>query len=267
MQAGSPSQVPDPILAAAHYFHGLGVVTVTLDLQEERRPNGQVRKFPNRWASRGKPWTRANLGNCLREFAKSGRNTIAIVTEESDIYALDIDVKDGGFKELERMLEEHGGFLEDTPRLTSGNGGMHVLFSLLQSEQAGLRNCANRERIRYHGDRVGIGTRGRGGMLYTAPSSYVGLDGTRRCYKWDHEILPDRSNLRAVPGWLISILYESGEAPSEDGGGGGGGYILKSPDPPSTQRAGVLIWSPRSSSRVCPDCPSSGTKPYSSRKC
>ncbi|GAQ91604.1 hypothetical protein KFL_008160040 [Klebsormidium nitens] len=200
---------PDPILAAAHHFHELGVVTLTHDLQEKRFPNGEVRKVPGRWPSR-KPWNEANLGNCLQE----SRNTIAIVTEASDILAVDVDVKDGGFQAVERMLEEHGLFLEDTPRLTTGNGGMHVLFSLSQSAEAGLRNCANRKRIRYKGEPVGIDVRGRGGMLYTAPSSYVGLDGTCRCYEWDQEILPDRSNLRAPPD------NESDEAPSEDGGGG-----------------------------------------------
>ena len=158
------------------------------------------------------------------------------------------------------MLEEHGGFPEDTPRLTTGNGGMHVLFSLSQSAEAGLRNCANREKIRYQGERVGIDTRGRGGMLYTAPSSYVGLDGRRRSYEWDQEILPDRSNLRAVPEWLISILHESDEAPSEDGGGGDGGYVLKSLNAPRAQMQAVSIWSPESSSRVCPSCPSSRAK-------
>jgi hypothetical protein len=60
-------------------------------------------------------------------------------------------------------LKEHGGFLEDTPRLTTGNGGLHILFSLSQSEQAGLRNCGNRARIHYKGEPVGIDTRGRGG--------------------------------------------------------------------------------------------------------
>ncbi|GAQ92412.1 hypothetical protein KFL_010100016 [Klebsormidium nitens] len=112
------------------------------------------------------------------------------------------------------MLKDHGGFLEDTPRLNTGNGGLHILFSLSQSEQAGLRNCSNRAWIRYEGKAVGIDVRGRGGMLYTAPSSYVGLDGTLRCYTWDHEILPDRSNLRATPDSLVAILNGSGEAPN-----------------------------------------------------
>jgi hypothetical protein len=173
VQTGSPTQL-DPILAAAHHFHGLGVVTVTHDLQEKRFLNGQVRKVPCRWASL-KPWKEANLSNCLFEFAKSGRNSIAIVTETSDIYALDVDVKDGGFKALERMVEEHGEFLENTPRLNTGNGGLHILFSLSHSEQAGLLNCNNRARIRYKGEAVGIDVRGRGRMLYTAPSSYVVL--------------------------------------------------------------------------------------------
>ncbi|GAQ87621.1 hypothetical protein KFL_003660010, partial [Klebsormidium nitens] len=118
----------DPILAAAHHFHSLGVVTVTHDLQETRFSKGQVRKKPCNWGSESKPWKEADLTNCLSEFAKPGRNSIAILTEKSDIYALDVDVKDGGYEALELMLEEHGGFQEDTPRLTTGNGGFHILF-------------------------------------------------------------------------------------------------------------------------------------------
>ncbi|GAQ93204.1 hypothetical protein KFL_013580020 [Klebsormidium nitens] len=208
-----PTQPIDPILAAAHYFHGLGVVTVTHDLQEKLQKNGKVCKAPSHWAS-PKPWKEANLSTCLSEFAKPGRNSIAIVTEVSDIYALDVDVKDGGFEALEQMLEEHENFLEDTPRLTTGNGGLHILFSLSQSEQAGLRNCCNRARIRYKGQAVGIDVRGKGGMLYTAPSTYTALDSTLRRYEWDQEILPDRSSLRAVPEWLISILNNDSEATS-----------------------------------------------------
>jgi hypothetical protein len=215
VQTGLPSQV-DPILAAAHFFHGLGIVTITHDLQEKRFPNGQVRKVPCRWGSL-KPWKEANLSNCLSEFAKSGRKSIAIVTEKSDIFALDVDVMDGGFEALERMLDEHDNFPVDTPRLTTGNGGLHILFSLSPSEEAGLLNCSNRTRIRYTGEAVGIVIRGEGGLLYTAHSSYTGLDGTLRRYEWDHEILPDRSNLRAVPDWLISILNDGGEAPSGSG--------------------------------------------------
>jgi hypothetical protein len=124
-----------------------------------------------------------------------------------------VDVKDEGFEALERMLKEHGDFLENTPRLNTGNGGLHILFSLSESEQAGLLNYNNRARIRYKGEAVGIDVRERGGMLYTAPSSYVGLDGTLRCYKWDQEILPDRSNRRAIPEWLVSIPNVSNEAP------------------------------------------------------
>lgn len=207
--AFSPSQdaAPclDPILAAAHQFHSLGVVTITFDLEEGRNKTGEVRKFAKGLGF----WKQANHDNCLSEkFARPGRNSIAIITEESNLFAVDVDVKDGGFEALQQMLEEHDNFPEDTPRLTTGNKGMHVLFSLSKSEEAGLRNGSNRTRIRYKGEKVGIGIRGRGGMLYTAPSSYRGLDGELRRYEWDHEILPDRSNLRAIPDWLIAILNE-----------------------------------------------------------
>ncbi|GAQ92546.1 Bacteriophage/plasmid primase P4-like protein [Klebsormidium nitens] len=208
----------DPILAAAHHFHSLGVVTITFDLEEERNKKSEVRKAAKDMGY----WKRANHDNCLSEkFARPGRNSIAIITEESDLFAVDVDVKDGGFEALQQMLEEHDNFPEDTPRLTTGNKGMHVLFSLSKSEEAGLRNGSNRTRIRYKGEKVGIDIRGRGGMLYTAPSSYQGLDGELRRYEWDHEILPDRSNLMAIPDWLIAILNEDQSGPPQQQAKGG----------------------------------------------
>eukprot|EP00243_Klebsormidium_subtile_P007488 TRINITY_DN332_c0_g1_i2.p1 TRINITY_DN332_c0_g1~~TRINITY_DN332_c0_g1_i2.p1 ORF type:complete len:385 (-),score=50.11 TRINITY_DN332_c0_g1_i2:1061-2215(-) len=212
----APISTIDPILAAAHHFHSLRVVTVTHDLFEKKFSNGQVRKPPCNWAS-DKSWKEANLGNCLQEFAKPGRNSIAIVMEHSDIYALDVDVKDGGFEALDRMVTENDVFPDDTPHVITGNGGLHLLFSLSKSEDAGLLNSSNRAKIPYSGEVVGIDVRGRGGMLYTAPSSYKGLDGTRRSYEWKKEILPDRSNLRAVPDWLLRILNGGGEAPGGRG--------------------------------------------------
>jgi hypothetical protein len=248
VQTGLPSQL-DPILAAAHHFHGLDIVTVTFDLHKKLNDKRKVCKVPCRWASGPKSWREVNLGNCLQEFAKPGRNSIVIVTETSDIYALDVDVKDGGFEALERMLKEHGDFLENTPRLNTGNGGLHILFSLSQSEQAGLLNCNNRARIRYKGKAVGIDVRGRGGMLYTAPISYVGLDGTLRRYMWDREILPERSNLRAVPDWLLSILNDGDEGPS--GGvevtqeGDKARYVFQAASMLHMLKLPLLFWSPR----------------------
>lgn len=124
----APIPTIDPVLAAAHHFHSLGVVTVIHDLQE-REKDGKVFKAPCNWPS-PQSWKAANISNCLSEFAKRGRNSIAIVTENSDIYALDIDVKDEGYEALDQMLEEHGGFRDDTPRVITGNGGLHIFFSL-----------------------------------------------------------------------------------------------------------------------------------------
>jgi hypothetical protein len=98
--------------------------------------------------------------------------------------------------------------MENTPCVTTGNGGLHILFSLSKSEKAGLRNSGNRQKIKYKGEKVGIDFCGRGGMLFTAPSSYRGLKGELRRYDWYHEILPDHFNLRAIPEWLIAILNE-----------------------------------------------------------
>ncbi|GAQ85682.1 hypothetical protein KFL_002480195 [Klebsormidium nitens] len=204
---GGPSRV-DPILAAAHHFHTMGVASLTFNMKVWLNDKGEEKKAP---AGLMREWqNKCDLGNCLREGVRPGRGCVAIVTEPSDIYALDVDTKDGGVEAFERMLEEHGPLPDDTPWEWSGNRpGRHFFFSLSQSKAAGLLSGAGRTRLTYKGVKVGLDMRGEGGMLFVGPSSYKGSDGAVRQYEWVQEIAPDRSNLRALPPWLIEIINAS----------------------------------------------------------
>jgi hypothetical protein len=133
-----------------------------------------------------------------------------MVTGASDIYALDVDASDGGLEAFERMAAEHGSLPGDTPMATTGNGGLHILFSLPASVEAGLKERTNKAHISYKGEAVGIDTRGEGWLLYIEPSRFRGCHGTRRSYHWEYAVAEDRSNLKAMLAWLIDVLNSTG---------------------------------------------------------
>lgn len=112
------------------------------------------------------------------------------------------------------MLAEHGDLPADTPwEWTGHRPGRHFLFSLSKSKEAGLLSGKGRTRLTYKDKKVGLDTRGEGGMIFVGRSRYMGLDRTVRQYEWVQEIAPDRSNLRALPGWLIENINAS-DAPT-----------------------------------------------------
>ncbi|GAQ83538.1 hypothetical protein KFL_001520080 [Klebsormidium nitens] len=208
---GGASRV-DPIVAAAHHLHTHGVAALTFNMKVSLNDKGEEKKAP---AGLMPEWQKkCDLGNCLRQGVRPGRACLAIVTEPSDLIVLDVDTKDEGVETFEEVLAEHGPLPDDTPWEWSGTRpGMHFFFSLSQSKAAGLLSGANRTKLTYKGQKVGLDTRGEGGMVFVGPSSYKSLDGTVRSYEWVQEIAQDRSNLRAMPGWLIGILNDS-SAPS-----------------------------------------------------
>jgi hypothetical protein len=218
-----PSEVPpapaakvqDPCLDAARHLHSLGVPTLSVDLSVNSMGVKTPRGLPSRWGA-------CRLDNCLEEYVKPRHNSLAMITgSASDVYAVDVDLKDNGAAAFQEMLEENGCLPSDTPTERMGSGGMHLLFSLRASLDAGLISGGSRNKLKWRGrgdtgsegpKKVGIDTRGDGGMLYCAPSSYVAADGTRLAYTWLEEIEPDRSNLRSMPQWLISFINGKGAA-------------------------------------------------------
>ncbi|GAQ90320.1 hypothetical protein KFL_006270020 [Klebsormidium nitens] len=215
--AAQTSPVPgapcvDPCLATAHHFHSLGVVSMTLQIRAYKNRKGVEKKKP---IGLRRDWeSKCDIGNCLQSWVQPRQNCLAMSTGASDMYVVDIDSKDGGCEAFDEMLAEHGALPADTPwEWTGHRPGKHFFFSLSQSKEAGLQGVRNKGGVWYKGKKVGIDTRGERGMLFVAPSSYKGLDGTVRQYEWVQEIAPDRSNLRALPGWLIQIFNASDAHP------------------------------------------------------
>jgi hypothetical protein len=167
-------------------------------------------------------WVACRLDNCLKEYVKPRHNSLAMITgSASDVYAVDVDLKDNGAVTFQEMLEENGCLPSDTPTERSGSGGMHLFFSLKASLDAGLISGGSRNKLKWRGrgytrsegpKKFGIDTRGNGGMLYCAPSSYAAADGTQLTYTWLEGIEPDRSNLQSMPQWLISFINGEGAA-------------------------------------------------------
>lgn len=74
-----------------------------------------------------------------------------MVTGASDIYALHVEANDGGLEAFEQMTKKRGLLPADTPRARTGNGGLHILFSLSASLEAGLKDGRNKARISFEG--------------------------------------------------------------------------------------------------------------------
>jgi hypothetical protein len=200
------AEVQDKCLDAAEYFHSLGVPTLSVDLSVDSMGIKTPRGLPSGWRA-------CRLHNCLEEYVKPKHNSLAMITgSASDVYAVDVDLKDHGMAAFEEMLVENGALPSDTPKERTGSGGVHLLFSLNASMEAGLINGGSRNKLKLKSQRVGIDTRGDGGMLYCAPSCYATADGAQRAYTWLEEIKPDRSNLRSMPQWLISFINGEGAA-------------------------------------------------------
>jgi hypothetical protein len=127
-----PSEVPpapaaavqDSCLDAAHHFHSLGVPTLSVDLSVNSMGVKTPRGLPSRWGT-------CRLDNCLEEYVKPRHNSLAMITgSASDVYAVDVDLKDKGAAAFQEMLEENGCLPSDTPKERTGSGGVHLLFSL-----------------------------------------------------------------------------------------------------------------------------------------
>jgi hypothetical protein len=156
------AEVQDPCLDAARHLHSLGVPTMSMDLSVNSTGVKTPRGLPLRWVA-------CRLDNCLKEYVKPRNNSLAMITgSASDVYAVDVDLKDNGAAAFQEMLEENGCLPSDTPTEQTGSGGMHLLFLLKESLDAGLISGGSRNKLKWRGQgdrgtegqRVGIDTRG-----------------------------------------------------------------------------------------------------------
>lgn len=125
------------------------------------------------WAT----WPKANIG---------------IATgEESGVFAVDVDPRNGGEESLKNLFDEHGKF-ENTACQRTGSG-KHFLF-----------NCQSPVKTRANSPAPGIDIRGNGGYIVAAPSVHA----NGNLYRWE----VDPSNLLNAPKWLAALLEQQKKA-------------------------------------------------------
>ena len=126
-------------------------------------------------------WPKANIG---------------IATgEESGIFAVDVDPRNGGEESLKVLFNEHGEF-EKTACQRTGSG-KHFLF-----------NCESPIKTRANSPASGIDIRGNGGYIVAAPSVHA----NGNLYQWE----VDPSNLLNAPKWLTALLEQQKKATQTD---------------------------------------------------
>jgi Bifunctional DNA primase/polymerase, N-terminal/AAA domain len=122
-----------------------------------------------------------------------GANVGIATGRRSNVFVLDVDLKNGGQESLDALFHKHGCF-EPTWTAITGSGGSHYFFRYPAMEigtKAGIL--------------PGLDIRGNGGQVVAAPSIHPD---THRRYIWDglREPWDDPKGLAEAPAWLLEML-------------------------------------------------------------
>lgn len=128
--------------------------------------------------------------NQYRQLHRGKPHNIGLPTGEiNGLWVLDVDVKHGGERSLERLIAQYGP-LPDTWVARTQSGGLHYFFKW--DEQRPVRNKV--------GVLPGIDSRGSGGYVLLAPSKVEGV------YSWINP--PVHTPLASAPDWLYGIIAD-----------------------------------------------------------
>jgi len=164
-------------------------------------------------------WKHVTSASAL-DFSDAKHNAVAILTEPSNMFVLDIDAiklnEVGKFQDglqlFDELVAQHG-LSDTTPWQTTGSGGRHYFFSMSKCLQQGLKSDSNRAKIVINGSPTTIDARGKGGLIILAPSSYM-ANGQLLSYHMQVPIGPS-DDLEAMPSWLIEIFNQAAATPSQ----------------------------------------------------
>src|SRR3990167_445628 len=123
----------------------------------------------------------------------SNNQNIAIATGKvSDIFVLDVDVKDGknGDEVLAELESEHGELPHTIESLTC-SGGRHIYFKYPKEKKVGCRTDV----------RTGLDVRGDGGYVIAPPSTCEG-----KPYTWELSHHYEETILADAPDWLLDLI-------------------------------------------------------------
>jgi len=147
--------------------------------------------------------------NCIKQRYKK-MNTVLILTGIREcpcqVVVLDIDVKEednikSGIIKWNELILEHGDI--DTWKVLTGNGGLHYYFMM----EPKLENCCNGTKLSIDGQQYSIDLRGKGGIIFAPPTSYITFDGmVTKSYTW---IRNTDTPLMKMPDWLYNIINKT----------------------------------------------------------
>jgi hypothetical protein len=198
--ADDPRDVNAEIMRLAG--HGIYSVPVYIRVNADGKKKGD---FPS-W----KPFAsvdhwKKNIKNVLRSFKS---NSLAIMTEPSNLYCVDVDVASGvnegqmkrsGIEIWNKLVIEHGE--PQTLKVITGSGGFHYYFDMTST--VGANRTTNFAGLVVDGKKYGIDGRGTGGLCYAPPARYLGNHGESLTYSW----APEGGGVpQAMPSWLVETI-------------------------------------------------------------
>jgi len=124
-----------------------------------------------------KKWPNANIG--------------ILTGKASGILAVDIDPRNGGDVELQKLRNQYGD-MPHTPTVATGGDGLHYYLRMPDFEVTTM--CGD------HALRDGVEIRSDRGMVVAPPGHHA----SGGCYKW--LITPAGADLAEVPSWLGALL-------------------------------------------------------------
>ena len=126
-------------------------------------------------------------------FSKWRNANVGIATEESRIFVIDLDCKNGvdGISWLAEKAEENGGW-PDTVEALSPSGSWHIYFRYPKDFDP--KTCEG-----LIAD--GVDVRGHGGMVLAPPSIKPGAD---KPYRWKNP--PGLFDIAEAPQWVLDLL-------------------------------------------------------------
>ncbi|MFD1674930.1 bifunctional DNA primase/polymerase [Alicyclobacillus fodiniaquatilis] len=119
--------------------------------------------------------------------------------QESGVWVLDVDEKNGGYESLAK-LESEIGELPATVRVKTGGGGLHIYFAW-PTDGTIITNAVNLK-----GDYPGLDVRGYRGYVVVPPGKHK--SGNR--YDWVEGLSPDDVSLAQAPQTLIEVIKNAG---------------------------------------------------------
>ncbi|OGW10307.1 MAG: hypothetical protein A2W75_02760 [Nitrospinae bacterium RIFCSPLOWO2_12_39_15] len=123
----------------------------------------------------------------------SNNPNIGIATGKvSDIFVLDVDVKDGkNGDDVLAKLESENGDLPNTIESLTCSGGRHIYFKYPKTKIIGCKTDILR----------GLDIRGDGGYVIAPPSVANG-----KSYEWEVSHHPDETTIADAPDWLLDLI-------------------------------------------------------------